>query len=418
MTLRPFHSSVATLALTACFNPPSTSPLESETEATGGTSGGETDDPTVQPTNDTTTVSATNPSTTDSSESTDPSTGGPPSCDDGCDDGVDCTEDACVDGACINTPTDSACDDGIDCTADSCDATADCVNDPLDTMCDDGIDCTADVCDPENDCIAMPDDSACDDGVSCTVDVCDATADCQATADDSLCDDGDACSTETCDATLDCQFAPVSVLVLNGGGGSAPEDAVTAMGYTPIVTFDSVAFDTAFDAGGFGAIVVDIPSLFGTFPLETQTRLDTWIADDGRLVFAFWNLDEDPPMAATLDVSIVASTDLTLPVYPDDNTPVDFFDLVETFPSPLTWPDYWGDNGDSIALLSTGFAAARFDDAMIGSPAILVTHDDRVVVNGFVPSEVDMGAVDGDLDGLSDGEELLVNELSYVCSVP
>ena len=439
MTSRPFLVVLASLGLTACFEP---SPIDSSSDASTGDTGAETEDPTVDPTNSTTSLT----SATDISDSVEPSTGDPTDCPGGCDDAVDCTEDACVDGACVNTAMDSACDDevdctadscdaesgcvnavddamcddGVDCTADSCDAAMGCVNEGDDTMCDDGVDCTADSCDGVDGCTATPDDLACDDGVGCTVDVCDAVGGCEITPDDTLCDDGNACSDDACDAVADCQFGDTVVLVLNGTAGSstAPEDAVTALGYTPIVTVTDTDFNVAFDAGGFQAILVDVPSLVGSFTVDTQSRLDTWVTNDERLVFGFWNLGGDPAMAATLGVTVTASVDPPLPVYPATGAPVDLFDLVETLPAPLTYTDFWGDNGDQLSIFASGFAAGRFNDAASGPAAILVTHDDRVVTNGFIPSEAVQGSVDADADGLFDGQELLMNEISYVCSVP
>ena len=132
----------------------------------------------------------------------------------GCYDGSPCTEDACVDGACVFTPVTEgqACsDDGNPCTIDGCQAGA-CVHAPLadgEPCPGDGFVCTVDACQggvckhtPEAACLIdgvclalgqvhdtkpclactaddphgwgpLPDDSACPaDTLSCTADVC------------------------------------------------------------------------------------------------------------------------------------------------------------------------------------------------------------------------------------------------------
>ncbi|MEE9296936.1 MAG: RHS repeat-associated core domain-containing protein [Phycisphaerae bacterium] len=95
-----------------------------------------------------------------------------------CDDSVICTDDNCIDHACINTPNDALCDDGLFCDGrETCDAVLDC---QLGTPpnCDDGNPCTVDSCDEVGDiCIntESPDGMPCDDGQFCTVeDTCQA----------------------------------------------------------------------------------------------------------------------------------------------------------------------------------------------------------------------------------------------------
>jgi hypothetical protein len=360
-----------------------------------------------------------------------------------CDDEIPCTDDDCVDGECIYTPVDTMCDDGIECTADSCDAAMGCTNATDDTMCDDGVDCTTDscdaamgctnatddtacddgvqcttdTCDSTQGCTSMPDDTACDDGVMCTVDTCDPSMDCMSMPDDAACG-GSACATTVCDPLLDCQLSDGVVLVFNGGGAPTPESAVTSLGYTTILAFDEASFVTAFDAGGFDAVVFDVPSVFSPVPPAVQTRLDTWVNAGERLIFGFWGLESDAAMQATLDVAVTASFGAPLPIHPDPASPVDLFGMPEMITPPIMYADIWGDNGDEIALAGPGFIAGRFNDPIAGSGAILVTHDDRVVTNGFIIGEIGADAVDTDADGVNDGEELLRNELTFVCSTP
>lgn len=400
-------SLVIALLGTACFNPP-----EVEDTMPGDTEGSTT----AMATTSATTSSADETST--GMESVDATDTG--ECADGCDDDIPCTEDACVDGACVHTPVDDLCGDRIDCTADACDPTLGCVNAPDDALCDDMVPCTQDACDPSMGCTSVPDDAACDDAVGCTVDTCDPTLGCASQPDDALCDDGSGCTDDACDPRLDCQSAGGMVLVLNGSGGAstAPEDAVSALGHTPVVTVDEPSFVAAFDAGGFRAVVFDVPSLFGTVPPAIQTRLDAWVAGGNRLVFGFWSLNADPAMAATLDVLVMSSFDAPLPIHPDPASPADVFGMPEAITPPITYPDYWGDNGDRLVLDGPGFIAGRFDDPVAGPGAILVTHAGHVVTNGFMISEIGAAMVDADADGINDGQELLRNELALVCAAP
>jgi len=99
-----------------------------------------------------------------------------------CDDEDLCTDDACVEGVCVNAQKD--CDDGDVCTVDACnEATGDCTN--LPTVCDDGYACV------EGDCVpTCTEDDECDDGDPCTDDSC-VEGVCANTANGECDDDGD-----------------------------------------------------------------------------------------------------------------------------------------------------------------------------------------------------------------------------------
>ncbi|MHC5110208.1 MAG: hypothetical protein ACYTHJ_10060 [Planctomycetota bacterium] len=159
-----------------------------------------------------------------------------------CDDGVGCTDDSCVDNACVNTPNDSFCaDDGEFCNgSEFCDVLADCTsngdpclpgefcNETTDACdeCVENIDCAdGEFCNGDEVCVAgsceagtdpCPGqmcmestdtcvncllDTDCDDSVDCTVDTCDPEGNCLFTPDSFACpDDGVFCNgTEICD---------------------------------------------------------------------------------------------------------------------------------------------------------------------------------------------------------------------------
>ncbi|MEM7156785.1 MAG: hypothetical protein AAF799_28305 [Myxococcota bacterium] len=400
--------------LACTFNPPPISESDASTGTTDatGTTGTPGDSTAAE-------EETGDPATGDTTASP---TGGECSTAKDCDDGVACTTDECVDGACVNSPSDDACDDGVSCTIDSCDAVMGCSSTASDDRCNDSIPCTTDMCDPTRGCIGIPDDSLCDDGVACTVDTCDTSTSCQSVPDDTACNDGLGCTADVCDATLDCQVV-ASALIFNGSTGSgfgstAPEDAAAALGFTAISTNSDVDFNNAFDAGGFQVVIIDDPSNFTVVPDSTRSRLQNWVNAGGRLIFGFWNLDSDAEMQDTLGVLVSASFDAPQLIHPDTASPVDLFSNLETFPDPLMYNDIWADNGDELDLAGGGFVAGRFNDAIAGPGAILVTQSERVITNGFVLTEVavsDGSATDADGDSIPDGEELLRNELAFVC---
>ncbi len=125
-----------------------------------------------------------------------------------CDDQNPCTDDACSESECTNTPnTDPCADDSNPCTDDVC-SQGDCTHPNNNAnACTDGDSCTDDVCD-DGECASTP--KNCDDQNECTLDSCDdgecfnLNICCETNGD---CDDTDACTTDTCqDGT--CNFAP------------------------------------------------------------------------------------------------------------------------------------------------------------------------------------------------------------------
>gem|GEM_PF-1979850 len=167
----------------------------------------------------------------------DPCTASAPSCEGACAEAVDCqdanpcTDDACVDQKCVNTPNDQVgcctsnadCDDGSPCTRNVCDdhqcaypidPEGGCCQTSLD--CDDANPCTADACGDDGTCSHETSDTGCcvadadcDDADPCTSDFCAGnrclsprTVDselcaCQSDAD---CDDANPCSLDACTA--------------------------------------------------------------------------------------------------------------------------------------------------------------------------------------------------------------------------
>ncbi len=246
-------------------------------------------------------------------------------------------------------------------------------------------------------------DAGSDDGT-------DTAMDDAATADSGV--DADSDASEPTDASDGETSPPVgAVLVYDDSAESLAPAAVTAMGGTPTLTETDSAFAAAFDAGGFSAIVIDAP--YETLPSGIESRLSTWVAGGGRLVFAYWDLDGSPTLQTLLGVS---TSDYFTPksVYADPASPVDVFSFKQVLPSPLAGAvDEVDDDGDDLTLTGAGFLAARLGSAA-GPGGIAVVAGGRVIVNGFTP--YNFRSVDADSDGSPDMRELWENELAYVLS--
>ncbi len=172
--------------------------------------------------------------------------------DEQCDDGVECTVDLCIDGLCVNRPTDSLCGEGetcdardgciracesddecvdsVDCTVDIC-LSGNCVNRPHDDLCPSGQ-----TCDPVEGCVGeggCETDDECDDEIDCTLDVCGVDG-CEHLPQDALCSDGQVCDVaagcidagcegdDDCDDDIDCT---IDVCNVDGSCTHTPDNS-------------------------------------------------------------------------------------------------------------------------------------------------------------------------------------------------
>jgi hypothetical protein len=199
------------------------------------------------------------------------------------------------------------------------------------------------------------------------------------------------------------------VLIYNDSGDTLADEAVMAMGGIPVSTEDGWNFAAQFDAGNISAIIIDAPG--GGLPPEMQSRLSSWIAGGGRLIFGWWNLQWDGSYQSMLGVVATGDYDGYRPVYRDPTSAVNLFAGRRSVPSPLMGTDRAGINGQSLALAGAGTIAARLD-LPTGQGGIAITHSHRVIVHGFLPWDV-IGE-DRDGDGIPDMQELYENELEFV----
>jgi hypothetical protein len=179
---------------------------------------------------------------------------------------------------------------------------------------------------------------------------------------------------------------------------------------------DQGTFRATFDAGGFDVLVFE-SSLSDVEP-ATADRVAQWVEGGGKAIVSFWDLDNSTTgltIRTALRVDTTTAT-FTTPrdVVHDPASPVNFFDRVEQVPSPLTFKDLMGDDGDELST-TDGFIAARHTN-VTGPGAIAVTREARAITLGFLPvGMVFQGPRDADGDGTPDVQELYTNLLGYLC---
>ena len=126
-----------------------------------------------------------------------------------CDDGVTCTQDACdPDVGCVRLPNDGlTCNDGNDCTSnDACTGT-ECKGSPIagcclsNLDCDDGDPCSDDAC-VQGGCSNTPRNCAVDN--KCLAGFCNANANGACEVIPVSCDDSNVCTDDSCDPIVGC----------------------------------------------------------------------------------------------------------------------------------------------------------------------------------------------------------------------
>ena len=219
-----------------------------------------------------------------------------------------------------------------------------------------------------------------------------------------------ACVTGTCRDLA--WSAPMSVLVYYDSFGASEEPAALAanrMGATTVVSTGSAStFASEYDLGGWDIVVVNVPG--SGLPAEVRSRVLDRISTGGLLSFSWWSLDGDAALATALGVS-TTSFNSPRPIHPAMAATTNLFDLIETFPAPLTSSRDAGDNGDTLTLTSGGDVLCTVDSAT-GPNITVVTNGGKVMVNGFLPW--DFQDTDNDTDGVTDMVELYVNQFAYL----
>jgi len=289
----------------------------------------------------------------------------------------------------------------------------------------DGMTCTnvdecttgAAMCDPNATCMDEPGSFTC-------------TCDMGYAGDGTTCADEDECTLGTAmcgadsaclntDGAFECRclhgFTDVGgtctpgALLVFSPSDSVFTDAATALGYT-VITTTAVNWGTMFDAGGFDAVII---SSGGGFPqAEMESRLPTYIAGGGRVIFGVWDLDGSTALQTAFGVTTL-EFNAPRPIYGSNAARVNLFNQQQGFTSPIaaeaTSPFF--DNGDELTLTGDGYLPVRFD-SNTGPGAVAVTNGGNVIVNGFMTA--DMDTADADTDTTVDMQELAMNEINLL----
>jgi hypothetical protein len=296
-----------------------------------------------------------------------------------CNDAIACTEDACVNEECQNTPNDELCDDDLFCNGEE-----QCIS-PRNGQPWDGWGCISDgnpcppdmVCDEDNDeCRACQNDSECDDGNACTDDTCEPDGSCSHSANDDRCDDGNVCNgQETCDAEDGCQ--PGTPLDCGEG------DECTNVWCDPDQGCQSESVDCN-----------DGPDVIR--PRDPNEKVapegygpERWVSEDGELLYTvyFENVPEATAPAQLVTITDDLSADLDWRTFRVGD--VGFGDVLVTVPENRSFFQHDVDLIDEVGLIvriivgidiPTGQARWRFIslDPNTGEP----TNDPE---SGFLP---------------------------------
>ena len=192
--------------------------------------------------------------------------------------------------------------------------------------------------------------------------------------------------------------------------GSTPlEGAGALLGFSPSTASTGTTFATAYDAGEWDVMVVDVPGT--ALPTEVIERIKESISDGVIVLFSYWYLGSAATTASLLGVTVESSITTPLPL--TSASGADLWDIYEELPEKIaTYPYDAGINGTMLSPVdsSTSTTLANYS----GEPkqiSILATYGGAVIVNGFLPW--DFQTTDDDGDGLYDMAELYVNELVW-----
>ncbi|MCA8961539.1 MAG: hypothetical protein KDC38_13535, partial [Planctomycetes bacterium] len=154
-------------------------------------------------------------------------------------------------------------------------------------------------------------------------------------------------------------------------------------GLRPVLVGTDDAFIAELEAHDYGVVIFDNPCC-GT-DLAALDALGDFIADGGRVLFSYWNLDAEP--ATQADLGIAATIDFFTPaeVYQwSFGHPI--FTAPHFIPNPigLSGDDAWNDNGDQLMAAGGATALGGFTSSpTAGQGAIVVANSNRTIVNGF-----------------------------------
>jgi hypothetical protein len=195
-------------------------------------------------------------------------------------------------------------------------------------------------------------------------------------------------------------------------GTSPAEVAAIRLGFDILaLNYDTLLdapadFAQNFDAGGWDLVIVDQGGNF--MPTEVSSRMTSRANAGLPLIITYWDLEMETALLAALGVE-ATTYDAPVDVYAAESSPVDLFDGVETFPSPLVHIANFGDNGDFFTTPAGGsvlLAAGSPDGQAVG----VMNSTGSTILLGFLMG--DFAGLDADTDGVEDTVELFTNILS------
>ncbi len=200
-----------------------------------------------------------------------------------------------------------------------------------------------------------------------------------------------------------------TVLLLTGADPSFADEAIVALGGT-VKAASTSTFGALFDAGGFDMIVVDLPDAGRNTTVEG--KLVSWVSGGKRAVISIWNIDLYTSLKTALNITAgrASAPVYVFPITKSATATPNLFAGRNTIPSPISGrADHFYQG--CVVTPSAGTVVAHWGTA--GTEAsLVVVSGGKVVVNGFMPLELELS--DNDADSKRDMLELWENELEYL----
>ncbi|MFN0059845.1 MAG: dockerin type I domain-containing protein [Planctomycetota bacterium] len=186
--------------------------------------------------------------------------------------------------------------------------------------------------------------------------------------------------------------------------------AASIAGATVVDASSSTAFvDELENFGPWDVVIIDCPS--SGMDTTVAQAIATYIANDGRAIIGYWDLDGGGPGAIlrpAFGIDVTLDYLSPLPVFAwDPGHPI------WTTPNPVSSPlptiaTSWNDDGDRLAGVPGTTAVGGFVDSVgaVNESAIVLGNDNRTICNGFVFDNFAAATI----------VPLLVNEITFLLS--
>lgn len=184
--------------------------------------------------------------------------------------------------------------------------------------------------------------------------------------------------------------------------------AASIAGATVVDADSSTMFvDELENFGPWDVVIIDCPS--SGMDVTVAQAIATYIANDGRAMIGFWDLDNSGPGAilrTAFGIAVTVEYTLPLPVFAwDSSHPI--WTTPNDVSSPLpTIATTWADDGDRLEGVAGTTAVGGFVDQVgaANESAIVLSNDNRTICNGFVFDNFEAATI----------VPLLVNEIAFL----